>query len=64
MSTDDKRLFYRELFIYCFGGRKQQFLRDTLKQFENQHCPSASLLDHYRLKVSVDSVHRSIAHMN
>jgi len=31
--------FYRELFIYHSGSRKQQFLRDTLKQFftENQH---------------------------
>jgi hypothetical protein len=37
MSTDDKRLFYHELFIYRFGDRKQQFLRDTLKQFENQY---------------------------
>ena len=33
MSTDDKQLFYRQLFIYHFGGPKQPFLRDTLKQF-------------------------------
>ena len=33
MSTDDKQLFYRQLFVYRFGACKQPFLRDALKQF-------------------------------
>ena len=38
-SPYEPNCFYRELFIYHSGSRKQKFLRDTLKQYftENQH---------------------------